>query len=179
MKSVRTDWRNLRIVAEAMHGLQKRKQVGVRVVKGKLKAEKFDKKNSGKYVLHTAKPSSKNRPVVDKKSFKVYLPGLQFTGVPDIPADGDLYEAVDAIFWSLAAVEKFLVPYYSSFWELQNVMDEIYLAFKDQSDVLAFVHLPNSEPSEGTDDGSRVLNGLFAMKPDPRKKDAFYLTSII
>ncbi|HEY5086674.1 MAG TPA: hypothetical protein VII66_04860 [Gemmatimonadaceae bacterium] len=65
---------------------------------------------------------------------------------PVVTSDGkllaDLAARADAMFWSEAAVEKFVIPYYVRFSTSQEV-DRIRKAFSHAS-VVALIHLPDS-----------------------------------
>jgi hypothetical protein len=53
--------------------------------------------------------------------------------------------ACDAIFTSLSAIDKFVVPYYAKLMSLPEV-EQMRTEFAEQGSILAAVHLPDSEP---------------------------------
>ncbi|HEU4561995.1 MAG TPA: hypothetical protein VFS20_29480 [Longimicrobium sp.] len=66
--------------------------------------------------------------------------------------DGDAHKAADAVFWSEAAVEKFLLPYYASYYggdaaeELEKLLDLWNGKRTIQNvEIYAMAHLPKSE----------------------------------
>lgn len=69
---------------------------------------------------------------------------------PMAPHPGGTY-AADAVFWSVSAVEKFLVPYYASVYGdqgpqmAQQVLQILDTAAADEGDAFAVAHLPSSE----------------------------------
>lgn len=86
--------------------------------------------------LDQVRPNLKNNPL------EVLLPGCTMDGEA-IPK-GDVAPIADALFWSAAAVDKFLLPYYASFVDLDVLQKHVVEAFQDPG-VLAIVHLPDSE----------------------------------
>jgi hypothetical protein len=155
-------WQDVHKIAESLHGLRKSK-LGVFHDGKKLVVEEFDAANAGKYILQSdaVAPPPKNG------TLKVCVPGMDRAALEGrlgkaIPADMDIFDAADAVLWSLPAVEKFLVPYYASFMELKDVMANIRDRFANNADVLAYIHMPNSEV---VDDGSSKLQpySLFAV----------------
>jgi hypothetical protein len=80
--------------------------------------------------------------------------------------DSGVFEA-DAVFWSISAVEKFLVPYYASVYGdqgpayAQSVMDAMLHPDADTAEqTYALVHLPSSEYVT-----ARYVPGVVALRP--------------
>jgi hypothetical protein len=165
-------WRQLRQAAESAQGLQA-KHVGIRLdSSSRLIVEAYNAINVNEY-LFELDPIPNHKP----GTLAVKLPGIKTDDLPfPVPGD-DFFSVADAVFWSMSAVEKFLVPYYSSIHELEKVMAKVRDRFKDQS-VLAFIHLPNSEIIDA--EGLRVVN-LFAVQPvDPTTEGGPYqLTPVL
>jgi hypothetical protein len=75
---------------------------------------------------------------------------LQVTVGPVAPHPGGTY-AADAVFWSVSAVEKFLVPYYASVygdqgpWMAEQVLRVLDTSKAEGGDAFAVAHLPSSE----------------------------------
>jgi hypothetical protein len=75
---------------------------------------------------------------------------LRITVPPVPPHPGGTY-AADAVFWSVSAVEKFLVPYYASVYGdegprmAQQVLQILDTAAAEEGDAFAVAHLPSSE----------------------------------
>ena len=75
---------------------------------------------------------------------------LCITVPPLAPHPGGTY-AADAVFWSVSAVEKFLVPYYASVYGdqgpqmAQQVLQILDTAAAAEGDAFAVAHLPSSE----------------------------------
>lgn len=160
-------WRQLRQMAESAHGLQE-KRLGIRPdASGRYIVEVFNESNSNDYKFELdAIPNPK------QGTLEVKLPGIKTDNLPTKPTNDDFTSIADAVFWSMAAVEKFLVPYYSSVIELDRVMKEVRERFANQN-VLAFIHLPNSEIID--DAGMLKSFNLFAVQPaDPGDGDEPY-----
>ncbi len=165
--SLRITWRQLRQMAESAHGLQE-KRLGIRRdAFGRYIVEVYTVSHSNDYLFELdAIPNPK------QGTLAVKLPGIRTDRLPVPPTGDDFTSIADAVFWSMAAVEKFLVPYYSSILDLEKVMKEIRDRFANET-VLAFIHLPNSEI---IDDGERSTPfNLFAVQPaDPRDGEKPY-----
>jgi hypothetical protein len=147
-------WQDLRRVAETAQGWQEH-DVGILLdAKGKPKAEKVVVGRQYFFVIR-GKAAEKRSPL------KVLVPNVRFKSVTPRP-DGDVAALGDALFWRMAAVEKFLLPYYAGFVDLNEVASAIRRRFEDP-EVLAILHLPDSEP----DDGTRKLLGLPASELPP------------
>jgi hypothetical protein len=160
-------WQDVHKIAESLHGMRKAK-LGVRYDGKKFIVEEFDEANPDGYILQTDPVPARAK----KGPLKVCVPGMDRAALESrlgraLPADMDVFDAADAVLWSMPAVEKFLVPYYSSFMDLQDVMTTIRDRF-DHPDVLAYIHMPNSEV---VDDGSSKLQpySLFAVTPSKEK----------
>lgn len=134
-------WRELRALAELAQGKQ-HEPLGIRIDdEGKLVVET---KNDDRVYLATM-PAT---PKADRSA------DLKITVDPEVTVtiDGkdtkvrEIHAIADAAFWSLAAVEKFLLPYYASFKNSESFAKELLDQFANR-DVLAILHLPNSEPS--------------------------------
>lgn len=91
----------------------------------------------------------------------------------------DVVQAFDALFWTEAAVTKFVLPYYLRFYTPQEV-NELWMAFlglrpdgsrDEESTVLAFGHLPYSEPwvvePEEGEDPTRDTMVMLTAVPEP------------
>lgn len=134
-------WQELRAAAETAQGWQD-VDVGFYLDgDGKLTPEK---KVDGKTYLFVIP----GRPLTKTGALSVKVPGMRFTRVVPGP-DGEISRVGDALFWSMAAVEKFLLPYYAGFVELGKLASVIRDRFA-QEEVLAILHLPDSEPDTGT-----------------------------
>jgi hypothetical protein len=70
----------------------------------------------------------------------------------------------DAIFTSLAAVEKFVVPYYARMCGLE-ACEEMRAGFAANADAVAVLHLPGSVEDEALADGA--TNVYLAMEATP------------
>jgi len=66
--------------------------------------------------------------------------------------DHEFGDICDAIFWSSAAVQKFLYPYYSQLLSLDEMKKQIEDVFRKE-EVLAMAHLPNSEVEDMESEG--------------------------
>lgn len=55
-------------------------------------------------------------------------------------------DTYDAVFWSESAFEKFVIPYYSTFWTTKDVANLDTAVKKQGQTVIALAHLPKSEP---------------------------------
>ena len=85
---------------------------------------------------------------------------------PNGEAVDDVLDVFDALFWTEPAVSKFVLPYYMRFYSPEDV-HALWLAFLGkrpdgtddaETQVLAFGHLPHSEPEIiEEEDGSRRL----------------------
>ena len=157
-----TSWRRLREVAEAVHGLQD-KHTGVRHDGAKFVVEEIGF-SGGDYVI-TAEGKG-----LQKKPFKILIPGIDLAALADaigkpIPPDGDLRGLADSIFWSLSAVQKFVLPYYASFKE-PSELQKLVTDFSTRETVVAYIHLPNSEVVDD-DTGTKAVTlknaSLFAL----------------
>ena len=154
--ALKITWRQLRQLAESAQGLQEERLGVRRDAFGRFIVEAYNVSNSNDYLFELdAIPNPK------PGKLAVKLPGIQVNTLPYPVPNDDFSSIADAVFWSMAAVEKFLVPYYSSMHELERVMREVRDLFKDQS-VLAFIHLPNSEIVGG---GEATMVNLFAVRP--------------
>ena len=134
-------WQELRTAAETAQGWQEF-DVGFYLdADDKLTPEK---KVDGKAYLFVIP----GRPLQKNGTLSVLVPGLQFTRSQPGPG-GEIAKIGDALFWSMAAVEKFLLPYYAGYVALSTVANLIRQRF-EHPDVLAILHLPDSEPDSGT-----------------------------
>lgn len=136
-------WRDLRALAEAAHGMQEteaRLELGPRglVLRPATSAPE------GTTLATLAARQVPRKP----RKLQVHVNNMRIAGFPG--TFGDISNIADCICWSLAAVEKFIVPYYAGFLELEQVRTVIAESLLDP-DVLAVVHLPRSEPAEVTD----------------------------
>lgn len=99
---------------------------------------------------------------VGANSTPIDLLTLEPSGYPPNPLGGP-YQA-DAVFWSLSAVEKFLVPYYASVYGndapeyVKAVLDVLYNPGEMQA--YAVTHLPSSEWVTLERDGRTIGGGL-------------------
>lgn len=151
-------WKQLRRMAEAAHGLQS-KRAGIRFDGTNIVVEEWNSANAGLYdfevdPLYQAPKSMR---------LQVLLPGVKIEGKP-LPHD-DIFELADAVFWTMSAIEKFLLPYYASHLALEDMMSRLRNRFASEH-VLAYVHLPNSEVIDTTDPGNAFLRSVFAVVPD-------------
>ena len=132
----------LRLLAEKASGLR-HKRLGLRLDGNEYVLEEID---SGRtYILEldvTPQPR--------KDPFAVKVPGLDPTRFRTPPGDDDVTQLGDALFWSGAAIGKFVVPYYSSFRKLTELQRDIVAPFDSQSNVVAIMHLPDSEATLGS-----------------------------
>jgi hypothetical protein len=80
-------------------------------------------------------------------------------GTRDAPT---LEPELDSLFWSESAIEKFLLPYYTSTQGLEAAQN-IWKAFDDEK-VLAIGHLPKSD-SDPIKDPSAGVKFLYEKKP--------------
>jgi len=83
-----------------------------------------------------------------KPHFQIRLPDVDRTKLKNPPPSDDFGDYADAVFWSIAAIEKFVLPYYAQFTPLDEVAGKL-SEFKDNPDVHAFIHLPDSETVDG------------------------------
>ena len=147
-------WKQLRELAEKAQGYQHGK-LGIRV-------------DNGALIVEDHNPNSEYIAEIDEVKIATKLATLQVELQPAVEIKGladpvnDITRHADAVFWSVAAVEKFLVPYYSSFKDgcPKDLVDQ----FKKQ-DVVAILHLPNSEPTSAT-------AGLFRAVAPPSPPSA-------
>jgi hypothetical protein len=92
------------------------------------------------------------------RDLRVHLPDVLLDGKPV----DDFFPVADAIFWSVPAIEKFLLPYYASFVDLRDIHEKIVQAFNEKENLLALIHLPNSEIEDGVDGiASLKLAGIY------------------
>lgn len=147
MLQIDMTWRQLRKLAEAAHGFQ---QSGARMIRRggqvtiespekvlPLAASQTDAPQSNEEVVLTVS----SQPIAAKaKTLQIVLNDVRIEGT----TYGDIAGIADAMFWSLAAVEKFLLPYYIGFEDIDVVREKVRDRFK-QPNVLAMVHLPRSE----------------------------------
>lgn len=151
-------WQELRALADKVQGRQDRDQV-VRIDDQGIHHEYASGKSGAATVSKVAATPKKVR-------LEVIVPNATFGGIPQCTehshGPNDIGCMGDALFWSMAAVEKFVLPYYASFWGLAKLTSEIRAAFEDEN-VLAILHRPDSEPTAG--------NALMGMSTSewPRK----------
>lgn len=84
-----------------------------------------------------------------KTVLRVILPDVDTSGWKEHPPGNDFGVYADALFWSLSALEKFMVPYYSQFEELKDVQKKLDDFTASNSNVVAYIHLPDSETVAG------------------------------
>lgn len=147
MTQIDMTWRQLRKLAEAAHGFQqsgarmirRNSQVTIELPEERLPptAPQASIEQSSEEIVLTVS----SQPIAPKaKALKIILNDVRIEGVEY----GDIAGIADAMFWSLAAVEKFLLPYYVGFEDIDVVRDKVRDRFKSPN-VLAMVHLPRSE----------------------------------
>jgi hypothetical protein len=94
---------------------------------------------------------------------------VEIEGGADICLDGDKY---DAVFWSNAAVEKFLVPYYTNVGGPEEAMR---MLAQNKQDMMVIVHLPGSEWVGGYTASSCVVqdthDGIGLFKVEKARSD--------
>ena len=161
-----SSWRQLRALAESAHGMSE-KRIGVKHDGRSFLVEEQGVVGSD-YVI-TAEGEG-----IQKNDFKVLIPGTDLAklaaiiGKP-VPPDGDLRWLADSIFWSLSAVQKFVLPYYASFKE-PKVLQDLVDRYSSNPAVVAYIHLPNSEVVE---DETALLSlrnaSLLALESDGKK----------
>lgn len=98
--------------------------------------------------VHYGKPPQVNVANIGSGTTEVDL--LQLKVPPKPPFPGGTY-AADAVFWTQAAVEKFLIPYYASVYgdQADTVVQELLKVLKpdaaNPNPAFAVAHLPSSE----------------------------------
>jgi hypothetical protein len=165
-------WQQLRKLAEAAHG-QPDQHLGIRfdVASNDFVIEPYDPVNAGEYIL-TVRPKP---PAPKQGKLEVRLPGIKTQNLRVKPPNDDFFSIADAVFWSASAVRKFLVPYYASYWDLQDVMTKIEQEFA-RDDVLAFIHLPNSEILDDGD--AQPASNLFSVRQTPGPDGGYELKDV-
>lgn len=131
-------WRQLRELAEKVQGNQ-HQDLGIDVVNNELVVEKMVA--GKKYVATVPKTAS----VPKSRALNVLLDPPVLVGT-STQAQDNITQTADAAFWSLAAVEKFLLPYYASFKDSGTYAQQLLAEFA-KPEVVAILHLPNSEPT--------------------------------
>jgi hypothetical protein len=160
-------WRQLRELAEKVQGNQ-HQDLGIRVDRNELVVEELDLNKE--YVATIPMV-----PTLSKKPMKVLLDPPVLIG--DRPtAETDITQTADAVFWSVAAVEKFLVPYYASFKRTGDAAQKLLDEFA-KADVVAILHLPNSEPTTARD-GAKKFFALVAPGPEKTTNAPYTLRRI-
>ncbi len=147
MLQINLTWRQLRKLAEAAHGFQ---QSGARMIRRNSQVTiELPEEASPPAASQTGaqQPDEEivlnvsSQPIAPKgKALQIVLNGVRMEGTEY----GDIAGIADAMFWSLAAVEKFLLPYYIGFEDIDIVKEKVRDRFKNPN-VLAMVHLPRSE----------------------------------
>lgn len=109
------------------------------------------------------------------KKLRVILPKVKFKDkngkvIPG-PRDDNYVDMFDALFWDESSVEKFLVPYYVRYADLEVVARTVRDEFMTPG-VVAIGHLPDSEEVDGeafsaTSNTDWQLPGLYSLSPDP------------
>lgn len=139
-------WQALRALADKVQGRQDREQY-------------VSIDDNGLHHSYAAPPTPAVRvPAINRKDkvtrVQVLVPNATFKDLQPCSDPShvhplhDLACLGDALFWSMAAVEKFLLPYYASFWGLEKITADIRTQF-ERDDVLAVLHRPDSEPTLG------------------------------
>lgn len=96
-------------------------------------------------------------------ALQVILPEVDTSTVPGPIVDHDFSQVADAVFWSSAAVEKFLTPYYTQTLELDQLKQLVRDRF-ETAGVVAMIHLPDSETIGAQSmPGSPLVPGLAAL----------------
>jgi hypothetical protein len=146
-------------------------------------------KRKVKFVDHDSKEEEVSIRVDTKggkpKKLKVIVPDIEFKdakgeklkGKPGTSGKYDDYsELFDCIYWSESAIEKFVVPYYSSFIPLEEIQTRVIDEFQ-REDVVAFAHLPDSEVVEGEDGGKSY--GLVKLCADQSYAGVITVTPVM
>lgn len=129
-------------------------------------------------------PKTGDRPLFDVQTkdtnpARPALKAIRLEPMVTAPGGGDAVDDVltvfDALFWTEAAVSKFVLPYYMRFYSPEDV-HKLWLAFlgmnadgtlDGENEILAFGHLPFSEPSlvESTEGGAYDTMALVMAEP--------------
>jgi len=151
-------FRRLRELAEAASGLR-HKALGIR----------FDQATQDYMIEEQVAGTSYEMTLagsahVMKPAFQVNLPEIDATRVPGV-SNGDFHGAADALFWSRAAIEKFVMPYYAGFKEMNELQAKVMQPFDTDPNMVAVLHLPDSETIDASLNAVVKSRTAGLMKP--------------